>query len=34
MSTISEFHECEYMLSTIYDDEQEVMRIDTFLAEA
>ena len=33
LKTISEFHKCEYMLSTIYDEEQEVFRIDTFLAK-
>ena len=34
LKTISEFHQCEYIFSTIYDEEQEVFRIDTFLAEA
>ena len=31
LNTISSFHECDYMLSTIYDEERDNFRIDTFL---
>lgn len=33
VGTISEFHKCECVFSTLYDEKQEGFRIDTFLAK-
>lgn len=33
VGTISEFHKCKCVFSTLYDEKQEGFRIDTFLAK-